>query len=266
MDELSDLASLADLNLAAQLKLRAQGAPNAKLLERNGLIGYSIGQPAMDGYLNGMLPFGSELPVQEVLNAADDFLQLLGHGFVMWIRDHANRDLELVLKQKGLAPVEEPGGPAMVILSRVSVPTAAADIDVRQVASDKDVLDFALVNAAAFDRTIEVSRLAFGSLSGLAGRNVIAFIASSQRKPLAAAMIMVEQGLGGVYHVGTVPEARRAGLGALCTALATNAGFDLGAKATILQASPEGERVYARLGYKTYCRYRWYHITSRLTA
>ncbi len=264
MNSISNLLALADLNLAEQLKLRAQGAPKAQLLEQDGLIGLSVGCPSMDGYLNGLLAFGTNVSPEAMLTAGDHFLQLLGHGFVMWIRDHADHELEQLLKNKGLTAVAEPGGPVMVTYARAKQPAMPDGIEVRQVANDQDVLDYASVTGAAFNRPPDVSRLAFANVKSLTGANVTAFIASSQGKPLAVAMVIVVQGLGGVYHVGTVSEARRRGLAGLCTALATNAGFDLGAQATILQASPEGERVYSRLGYKTFSRHRWYNIVAPL--
>lgn len=266
MNNLSNLLPLADLNLAEQLKLRAQGAPKARLLERDGVIGLSVGCPAMDGYLNGLLPFGREVSPQSVVAAADDFLHLLGHGFVLWVRDHTDYELEQLLRNKGLTPVDEPGGPVMVNYSRVEAPPIPDSVEVRQVTNDQDVLDYARVTGAAFDRSLEVSQHVFASLKGLSGPGISAFIASSQGKALAVAMVIVVQGLGGVYHVGTISEARRRRLGSLCTALATNYAFDLGAQATILQASPAGERVYSRLGYKTVNRYRWYNIVAPLNA
>ena len=62
----------------------------------------------------------------------------------------------------------------------------------------------------------------------------------------------------GIYWVGTIPEAQRSGLGTLCTRVATNAGFQNGASVVTLQASPYGEPIYLRLGYKTYDRLKWY--------
>jgi hypothetical protein len=44
----------------------------------------------------------------------------------------------------------------------------------------------------------------------------------------------------------------------ICTALVTNAGFANGASVVTLQASPFGEPVYQRLGYKTYDRLKWF--------
>jgi hypothetical protein len=264
MSNPANLLQLADLNLAEQLKLRTLGNPNAKLLQRDGLLGMSVGSASLNGYLNGLLAFGDTVSPQTILKACDDFLQLLGHGFVLWIRDHSDQTLEQLLKNNGLAPWDEPGGPAMVNYLPVKIPAIPDGVEVRIVSNEKDVLDYAKVAGEAFETPFELNRLAFASVKGLAGTNITAFIASSNGKALSVAMAIVVQGLGGIYNVGTVSEARRRGLGALCTALATNAAFDLGAQATILQASPAGERVYTKLGYKTFTRYRWYNIVTPL--
>jgi len=58
--------------------------------------------------------------------------------------------------------------------------------------------------------------------------------------------------------VGTAKHAERQGLAELCTRRATNIGFERGAKLVTLQASPGGEPIYTRLGYRIYDRLRWY--------
>ena len=68
--------------------------------------------------------------------------------------------------------------------------------------------------------------------------------------------------MAGVYYVGTIPEARGRGLGSLCTRAATKAGFDLGARTVILQASQQGQTFYERIGYKVFTRYRWYIVDT----
>jgi GNAT superfamily N-acetyltransferase len=77
-------------------------------------------------------------------------------------------------------------------------------------------------------------------------------------EPLATAMIYESDGVAGVQWVGTVPEARGLGLGALVTTWVTNLAFDRGASTVNLQASPMGEPIYLRLGYQTIFHYREY--------
>jgi predicted acetyltransferase len=73
-------------------------------------------------------------------------------------------------------------------------------------------------------------------------------------------MVMVTHGVAGVYWVGTTPEARGRGLAEIVTRTAGNAGFDMGATVTALQASVMGEPIYRRMGYREITRYPWYTI------
>lgn len=75
---------------------------------------------------------------------------------------------------------------------------------------------------------------------------------------MAAGVTIHEQGVAGIYYMGVIPQARGRGLGGLCTRIATNAGFDLGAQIVILEASSSGELLYKRLGFNTITHYRWY--------
>jgi len=82
------------------------------------------------------------------------------------------------------------------------------------------------------------------------------FVAYRDTHPASTALTIFSGEGAGVYWVGTANDARRRGLGELCTRLATNAGFARGAKVVTLQASPFGEPIYKRLGYRTYDRTR----------
>jgi predicted GNAT family acetyltransferase len=72
---------------------------------------------------------------------------------------------------------------------------------------------------------------------------------------VSGAQVMFSNGIAGVYAVGTAEEARGRGLAELVTRTVTNLAFDLGAPAVTLQASPMGEPIYARMGYRELYRY-----------
>ena len=78
--------------------------------------------------------------------------------------------------------------------------------------------------------------------------------------PISTAMIIFSALVAGVYWVGTTSGARRTGLAEACTRYVTNAALDQGARAVTLQASPMGEPIYTRLGYRTFDRLRWYVV------
>jgi predicted GNAT family acetyltransferase len=71
-------------------------------------------------------------------------------------------------------------------------------------------------------------------------------------------MIVFSHSIAGIYWVGTIESFRKKGLAEVCTATVTNEAFRRGASSVILQASPFGEPIYRRLGFKEFTRYLWY--------
>jgi ribosomal protein S18 acetylase RimI-like enzyme len=69
-------------------------------------------------------------------------------------------------------------------------------------------------------------------------------------QPAAGAHLLCSHGMAGVYYVGTLEAARGRGLGELVTATVTNRAFERGAPFVGLQASPMGEPIYRRMGYR----------------
>ena len=71
-------------------------------------------------------------------------------------------------------------------------------------------------------------------------------------------MDVLSHGIAGIYWVGITPEARKRGLAEACTRWVGNAAFERGARCVVLQASPQGEPIYRRMGYREICRYGWW--------
>lgn len=79
-------------------------------------------------------------------------------------------------------------------------------------------------------------------------------------QPVATATLFRTGAVAGVYFVFTLPEVRRRGIGAAITAAALFAAQQHGARLGVLGASPMGEPVYRRMGFREYCRiglYEW---------
>ncbi|MFG0274261.1 MAG: GNAT family N-acetyltransferase [Phycisphaerales bacterium] len=69
---------------------------------------------------------------------------------------------------------------------------------------------------------------------------------------VATSMLILLDGLAGIYGVATLPAERKKGLGAFATAQALLRAKDLGYRVGILQASEMGKPVYARLGFREF--------------
>jgi GNAT superfamily N-acetyltransferase len=79
-------------------------------------------------------------------------------------------------------------------------------------------------------------------------------------RPVATATSFCTGAVAGIYFVFTLPAARRRGIGAAITAAALEDARDRGARLGVLGASPMGESVYRRMGFREYCRiglYEW---------
>jgi ribosomal protein S18 acetylase RimI-like enzyme len=77
-------------------------------------------------------------------------------------------------------------------------------------------------------------------------------------QPVSAAMLLFSHGIAGVYWVGTLPSARGRGHAETLMRSISRYAFQHGARAVVLQASPFGEPVYRRMGYREITRYPWY--------
>jgi predicted GNAT family acetyltransferase len=75
---------------------------------------------------------------------------------------------------------------------------------------------------------------------------------------VGGALALLSHGIGGVYWVGTVPEARKRGIAPLCARAVTHFCFDHGVRSVVLQASKQGEPIYRALGFAEFTRYPWF--------
>ena len=86
------------------------------------------------------------------------------------------------------------------------------------------------------------------------------YLARLAGRPVATATLLESGDIAGIYFVFTLPEVRRRGIGAAITAAALRHARDRGGRLGVLGASPMGESVYRRMGFREYCRiglYEW---------
>jgi ribosomal protein S18 acetylase RimI-like enzyme len=250
----------ADENLAASFRHRVRFSKNAHLEERDGALFFTSGVPAAYGHLNGVLRTDLALAPEVLLARADAFFARLSREYVVWVRAHADVDLERALKRRGHAPLREPGTPCM-LLARRPVSPASTCVDVRRVSTAKEAEAGLRVTAAAFDLATDAARCAFGSIESFQASGATGFVAYENDSPVGASVLVASRRAFGIYWVGTIPEARGRGIGAACTIAATEEAFAQGAALVLLQASAQGEPLYGKLGFETRSHYRLYRMT-----
>jgi hypothetical protein len=248
-----ELIELSDLNFAESFREQSRRAGGA-VHDEDGLLLWS-GATDLPVLMNGAIRTDARLGPEDVLSRARAFFAPRRRGFSVIVRAHADADLRAALERGAAAFGDAPG---MVLERPLLEPALPPGVDIRRVESDTDALAFAEVMDAAYGTygmPPGTCAPQLGRRSALYAPHVVTFLARLDGKPAAGSMVIATHGVGGVYWVGTTPEARGRGLAELCTRRAGNAGFELGARIAALQASVMGEPIYRRMGYVEVTRY-----------
>ena len=226
------------------------------VIERDGAMLWATASP-FPVSLNGVVRLDPAAPVDAVLGLADDWFGSRGRGFTVNAVDGVDDDLRAAAEAAGLHVLRD--SPQMILTEAIDAPRPPQGGALRW-ARDPDELD----------RFVEVVDTAYQSLGAPAGviresvvdtgrmtePNVDTVLAEVDGEAVAAAQVVLSHGMGGVYYVGTLEQARGRGLGELVTAAVTARGFARGAAFVGLQASPMGEPIYRRMGFRPIYRQR----------
>ncbi len=255
---------LADANLVEAIREHARWQTPCECVEADGVLMVAGANAFPIAFRNCVARVDGAVPADRVLDLAGDFFGERSRGCAVIVRGSRDGDIEAALRDMGLAPMAD--SPCMLIESPLAEPAIPPGIRIERFDSERRVLDAVRVNAEAYEAIklpAEESRVFFGKPAALLSEKVVGFVAYRDAVPVATALTILSGKSAGVYWVGTAAHARRAGLGELCTRLATNAGFAGGASVVTLQASSFGEPIYARLGYQTYDRLLRFRLSER---
>ncbi|MCG6118296.1 MAG: GNAT family N-acetyltransferase [Aquimonas sp.] len=231
----------------------------ALVVEEDGLLLVAGAEDFPIGYGNCALRMDPALPAEDCIGRAEDFFAEQGRGFSLWVREGLDADIESALAARGLKPRVH--SPWMFLSDAPPVPELPAGIELRWADSVADIEDATGVLAEAYAPTglpAEITRSLFAAPERLLHPALRVLLLREQGRVLATAQLLCTHGMGGIYWVGTRPDCGRRGLGALATALLVREAFALGLPRVGLHATPMGQPVYARLGFRVDGGHRWY--------
>lgn len=245
------------LNLIDSSRQLFELDPDAVIETGDGWL-FGAGSPSHPVISNAAFRSNDSVDASEFISRAKDFFDTRGRGFSVWIRGDQpeDQDLTAAASEAGLQLVY--AMPEMVLGSAVEEPRLPDGAELRQLSEAEQADDYWKVAAASYTSNGFPPEVfaGYSKHDGLLAQNVAAFIAYLDDEPVSIAMTIVSHGVAGIYWVGSLERVRGKGLGRAVTAAATNAGFELGAEVTSLQASPMGKPIYEAMGYGTLFDYR----------
>jgi GNAT superfamily N-acetyltransferase len=233
------------------------GTTGGVLVEEGGVACGLSGEP-FPSMANWAIRTDASVDAAAAVARADAFFRDCGHGYTFFARIPGDEEVEEIALSAGfLALIDMP---EMVCEARPDDTIAPEGVTLRWVEHADDVAAYFELQGLAYSTLgfpTEVLAAVGRHRATLLDPHVGAVVAEVDGRPVAGAMALLSDGVGGVYFVGTVEAARGRGLGELVTRAVTNWAFDRGAARVCLQASHMGEPIYRRMGYRhTSVRYR----------
>ncbi|MBC7983992.1 MAG: GNAT family N-acetyltransferase [Candidatus Obscuribacterales bacterium] len=260
--------ALADANMIESLRAYGRWQQGSELQDSYGMLLLAGATSFPASFMNAAIRIDASLAPEPAIELARQFFRQRNRSFTFVTLYNRDAALDACLEKQDFKLDSE--SPCMLVESPVFVPKLAAGACVVKLIETSQIKDVITIGAAAYvalGLPAEQAAAAFGNDQALLDDRIAGVIVYLDDQPAAMALTIMSgreaELTAGVYWVGTVPSARGKGLGELCTALATNVGFERGARIVTLQASPDGEPLYRRMGYREYNRQRRYRQINK---
>jgi GNAT superfamily N-acetyltransferase len=254
----------AHLNLVESSRRLFGLDPGAQIETGEGWL-FGAGSSTHPVISNAAFRLDDGLDPNELVERARDWFSARERGFAVWARAGAEEDDDLIAaaERAGLQNVYEM--PEMVlevdaVADGIDGSQPASGVELSRVGSSEEAHQYwqvATDSYASIGFPPEIFAF-YENNEYLWADGAAAFLAHVDGRPAGISMTIVTHGVAGIYWVGATEEARGRGLGRTMTAAAVEAGLAMGGDSASLQASPMGESLYRRMGFKTIFDYRLY--------
>lgn len=249
-----DLVRAADRNFIGSYEKLAQHQPAGSVRRFGMLTAFVTGLPV--SFLNGCVASGQAAAAE--MGEAVEWLNKRSYPFEIFIAEDFAAEREPELAARGFERSRW-AMPAMWIQPPAEPPPARPGVAVRAV-DDRASVDELLAMQIGAGMPEPIARGMFAA-SFVEDPDVRIFTAYLDGRPAGNAIAIRTGDVSGVYAVGTLPGARRRGVGTAATWAAVAAGHDWGCAAVVLQSSEMGYPVYLAMGFAVLNRYavfdRW---------
>ena len=242
-----DLVRIADDSFIASFRKLAQHVSQGETHEEGSIFSFSTGLP-LSGF-NGCVVTQETSPAE--LDDCVAWVAAHGVPFRVWVAEKLAAGLAEVPVSFGLEPAASLY-PGMVLHPIPDAPTFDAGVDVVAI-SEPRLDEFIGVLEEGGLRGELAHRLISPSFA--TDPDVRLFVGRLDERPVGTSIAIRSGDASGVYNVGTLPQARRRGVGSAVTWAAVGAGRAWGCDAVVLQSSVMGLSMYADMGFRTVARY-----------
>lgn len=253
-----------DANLVSYLRHLSMTAPGGSFDDSEGVLTFAGGHAYPGTYTNGVIRIDDSVSAERVMERAHEFFKPLKRGYAVWIRDHADADLEVLAQARGLfqrPPLE--GNPG-IACTKGTIPTQPLGDDVRMVRvhdaeTRRHYLEVIVAGYGIEGMPFDLAERVVFSTASVDDPRVAAYVAYIDDVPLSGCMAYTEDGTSGLQWGATLPGARGRGLGKATFIEANNAAVtEFGADLVVGQASQMGVPLWVSLGFEVVTRYRRY--------
>lgn len=250
------LAAVEHENMIATMSGFFANAPGHLVRRADGVALYASGLP---------IAFFNQVAIEDDRAAAAGLASAVaairehGRPFLVHLRRGADDRFAPLLEELGLVlPAGHPPFPGMALHpighSRTSDPDGH---DIRRVTDQAGMEDHIRTLARGFGMPEEFLREILPEDTWLQPGNAV-YVGYTDGEPVTTGFGVRTGTTIGVYNISTIESARRRGLGAAITERVGADGAAAGCDVAILQASPMGQPVYERIGYRTVVEYDGY--------
>lgn len=243
-----DLAEIADRNYVGSYRKLVEHSVAGAIRSFGAITAFTTGLPI--GIFNGCIVVGPAEPA----DLADSVRWVAGLGvpYRVWIREELAGGLAPIPLGLGLER-EAALYPGMVLRPAPVPPSPAPGVTVGPVVG-RAALEEHLEVHVRKGLSVELAKRMF-STAFAADPDVRLFTAYLDGRPAGTSLAIRTGDASGVYNVGTLPDARRRGVGAAATWAAVAAGREWGCDTIVLQSSEMGLSLYSAMGFRTVVSY-----------
>lgn len=248
-----ELTAAVEENLLQALDVWARASAGGEVCQEEGFLLASSRVPIRS--FNNVLLTRTPVNSRALHSQIKAYFERRGVPFRLRVREAIAASADEVLVECGL---RRKGGIPSLVLAPVSGERGAiAPLEIRRVADRQTLRQHVEVVAAGFDWSPDMLSQVFSEalLHNGSWRGYVGYV---EGRLVASSQLITTNGVAGIYYVATLDEFRRRGFGEAMTRHALHEGAAAGCTMASLQASPLGQPIYERMGFRQVSYYRTY--------